>query len=335
MELCWLRKTKNPLSRDCGCSWFDMTLHKPAHLGTTPPWRVDRCHGHATDIERWLFILLASSPGTCVHRAPHCFFFFSFLFTVRSGAEERTFLGARLDVLIFRLRSYHVLISYSAESNGPTFYKILMFLGQAGMFLSFQARRSSATRSSTSDLTVLGKHNRPEPTAKSCIKAAAYVEICNFLVRLLFEGGLYWYPLFKVRMTKSVNLKRSGTWKSVTWHWECYNFGMRKAVGFSPTLMTFSGLFRAAAFIRVRLMWLEFGKSAASIRVLLTGKCGFFTQFYGTYRAPEIVGNSLNLWQWRTIVFSFLSRIRWYYHLDRNARTSKSEKSKFRQGRLL
>ena len=30
-----------------------------------------------------------------------------------------------------------------------------MFLGQAGIFLSFQARRSSATRSSTSDLTVL------------------------------------------------------------------------------------------------------------------------------------------------------------------------------------
>ena len=29
-----------------------------------------------------------------------------------------------------------------------------MFLGQAGMFLSVQARRSSATRSSTSDLTV-------------------------------------------------------------------------------------------------------------------------------------------------------------------------------------
>ena len=30
-----------------------------------------------------------------------------------------------------------------------------MFLGQAGMFLSFQARRSSAMRSSTSDLTVV------------------------------------------------------------------------------------------------------------------------------------------------------------------------------------
>ena len=73
--------------------------------------------------------------------------------TVRSGAEERTFWGARLDVLIFRLCSYHVLISYSAECNGPKFYKTLMFLGQAGMFLSVQARRSSATRSSTSDLT--------------------------------------------------------------------------------------------------------------------------------------------------------------------------------------
>ena len=58
------------------------------------------------------------------------------------------------EVLIFRLRSYHVLISYSAERIGPKFYKTLMFLGQAGMFLSFQARRSSATRSSTSGLTV-------------------------------------------------------------------------------------------------------------------------------------------------------------------------------------
>ena len=43
---------------------------------------------------------------------------------------------------------------YSAECDGPKLYKTLMFMGQAGMFLSFQARRSSATRSSTSDLTV-------------------------------------------------------------------------------------------------------------------------------------------------------------------------------------
>ena len=74
--------------------------------------------------------------------------------TVRSGAEERTFWGARLDVLIFRLRSYHVLITYGAECNGPKFYKTPMFLGQSGMFLSFQARRSSATRSSTSDISL-------------------------------------------------------------------------------------------------------------------------------------------------------------------------------------
>ena len=76
-------------------------------------------------------------------------------YTVRSGAEERRFWRARLDVLIFRLHSYHVLISYSAECIGPKFHKTLMFLGQAGTFLSFQARRSSAKRSSTSDLTVL------------------------------------------------------------------------------------------------------------------------------------------------------------------------------------
>ena len=74
--------------------------------------------------------------------------------TVRSGAKERTFSGARLDVLIFRLRSYCDLISYTTHFNGPKIRKTLMFLGQAGMFLLFQARRSSATRSSTSDLTV-------------------------------------------------------------------------------------------------------------------------------------------------------------------------------------
>ena len=46
---------------------------------------------------------------------------------------------------------------YSAECDGPKFYKTLMFFGQTGMFLSFQAGRSSATRSSTSDLTVFWK----------------------------------------------------------------------------------------------------------------------------------------------------------------------------------
>ena len=52
--------------------------------------------------------------------------------TVRSGAEERMFWGARLDVLIFRLRSYHVLISYSAECNGPNFYKTLTHVLRSG-----------------------------------------------------------------------------------------------------------------------------------------------------------------------------------------------------------
>ena len=75
--------------------------------------------------------------------------------TVRSDAEERTFSGARLGVLIFRLRSYRVLIFSTADFNGHNIRETLMFLGQAGMFLSFQDRRSSATRSSTSDLTVI------------------------------------------------------------------------------------------------------------------------------------------------------------------------------------
>ena len=65
---------------------------------------------------------------------------------VLRGQAGRSYLQAA-----FLSRSY---IVHCAESNGPKFYKTLMFLGQAGMFLSFQARRSSATRSSTSDLTV-------------------------------------------------------------------------------------------------------------------------------------------------------------------------------------
>ena len=48
-------------------------------------------------------------------------------------------------------------MSYSAECSGTKFYKTLMLLGQAWTFLPFQARRSSAKRSSTSDLTVVKK----------------------------------------------------------------------------------------------------------------------------------------------------------------------------------
>ena len=68
--------------------------------------------------------------------------------------EEPTFLRARLEVLIFRLRSYHVLFSYIADGNGRNIYKTLTSFSQAGTFLSFHSRRSLATSSSTSDLTV-------------------------------------------------------------------------------------------------------------------------------------------------------------------------------------
>ena len=74
--------------------------------------------------------------------------------TVRSGAEERSFSRARLDVFIFRLRSYHVLNHYIAEGNRQKSEKYMTFLVQAGTFLCFQAGRSSATCSSASDLIV-------------------------------------------------------------------------------------------------------------------------------------------------------------------------------------
>ena len=46
------------------------------------------------------------------------------------------------------------LTTYIAEGNRQKSEKNLMFLVQAGTFLCFQAGRSSATRSSASDLTV-------------------------------------------------------------------------------------------------------------------------------------------------------------------------------------
>ena len=49
---------------------------------------------------------------------------------------------------------------YIAYYYGPNFHETLTFLGQAGKFLSFLARRSSAARSSMSDLTVAGIRKR-------------------------------------------------------------------------------------------------------------------------------------------------------------------------------
>ena len=36
-----------------------------------------------------------------------------------------------------------------------------------------------------------GEKEKKVGTVKSCIKAAVYVQFFNFLVRLLFKGGLY------------------------------------------------------------------------------------------------------------------------------------------------
>ena len=127
--------------------------------------------------------------------------------TVRSGAEERTFWGARLDVLTFRLRSYHVLISYSAEWSGPKFHKTLMFLGQAGTFLSFQARRSLAMRSSTSDLTVSAvsvsrkgnTHKMASPPREALHIYNPFIFFLNLMIKTdvsMFKLKLIWEMLY-------------------------------------------------------------------------------------------------------------------------------------------
>ena len=71
---------------------------------------------------------------------------------------DQTLKNARLEgpgcTFSSRLCSYHVLITYSADWNGPKVDKNLAFLGLAETLLCFQARCSSATCSSTSDLTV-------------------------------------------------------------------------------------------------------------------------------------------------------------------------------------
>ena len=104
---------------------------------------------------------------------------------VRSCAKERMCSGARLDVLIFRLRSYCVLI-YTADFNGPKIRRTLMFLGQAGTFLSFQARRSSATHSSTSDLTGYKLYNSQGPPSQT--------ELLPATVQARTETVLWSYP---------------------------------------------------------------------------------------------------------------------------------------------
>ena len=77
--------------------------------------------------------------------------------TVRSEAEEHTFWGARLDVLIFRLRSYHALLSYIAYGNGPKIHKnltrnALVFSGWAFFDNAFLVVRSYCNEKRTVSL---------------------------------------------------------------------------------------------------------------------------------------------------------------------------------------
>ena len=58
--------------------------------------------------------------------------------------------------------------------------------------------------------------------------------------------------------------------------------GMRKAFGFSPTSTTLGRFFSSHGFyLSVSYVKLEFGESAASIRVRLLIKCSFYTRLYG------------------------------------------------------
>ena len=62
-------------------------------------------------------------------------------------------------------------------------------------------------------------------------------------------------------------------------------FGMRKVARFRPTSTTLGrsfsscGFYSSAAYVQ-----LEFGESAASIRVRLLIKCGLYTRLYGLYK---------------------------------------------------
>ena len=147
----------------------------------------------------WWFRLLLSRPGV-----------FFFLFLGGGGIHNTSFSshkwsrikaetiqsdrmlknvrlwGAKLDIVFFRQRSCRILISHTADCNGPKLRKTLMFLGQAGTFLSFQARRSSATRSSTSDLTATGNGTPCLRLWSLCWPSVTMVTLClSYLAHLV------------------------------------------------------------------------------------------------------------------------------------------------------
>ena len=120
--------------------------------------------------------------------------------TVRSGAEERTFSRARVDVLNFRLCSYHVS-TYIADGNRQKSHKKMTFSVQAGTFLCFQAGRSSAMRSSASDPTVdfLAWVSIPF-RAPCCRRAAKLVKDTT----VIYYGLISYFSYFRLKVRNLV-----------------------------------------------------------------------------------------------------------------------------------
>ena len=89
-------------------------------------------------------------------------------------------------------------------------------------------------------------------------------------------------------------------------------FGMRKSLGFSPTVCLFSScsFYTSAAYVQ-----LEFGESAASIRVRLLIKCGFYTRLFGMQGGlindsgvfPFDFAKGVGLWSVTTIQYPCIS----------------------------
>ena len=114
-------------------------------------------------------------------------------------------------------------------------------------------------------------------TVKLCIKAAAFVQFFNFLVRPLFKDGLY--AMFWACKTRESSLAQSYMYsESETWLCECHKivskckqtFWQAKAVEGSCTWTISGHHFQAAACIWVRLMC---NLSLENVRLVF--KCGF------------------------------------------------------------
>ena len=143
------------------------------------------------------------------------------------------------------------------------------------------------------------------------MKAAAFVQFFNFLVRLLFEGGLY----AKSRVSKPVKAVWHVKWQwnlTLRWfqnHFKCkQTFGVRKAVGFSSTSTILGRFFQAAASVRVRLMC---NLSSEKVRLLI--KRGFYSRLYGN-----------SGWQAKMAAIEFCIPY-WHGSIQRKKRKKKAE----------